>query len=120
MGNMRRYARARYIPGKMNGLESRYAAHLEILRRTDKIHSYHFEAMKLKLANNTTYTPDFIVFMPDMEIQCHEVKGTSKGKPWIEDDAAVKIKVAAAIFPFLFKIIWATSDGWQEREYGLG
>jgi hypothetical protein len=56
-----------------------------------------FEAMKFKLAPNTFYTPDFVVMLDDGTIELHEVKGH-----W-EDDARVKIKVAASMFPFTFK-----------------
>ena len=75
---------------------------------------YRFEAMKLRLADNTFYTPDFAVMTMDMHIEFHEVKGF-----W-RDDAKVKIKVAAAQFPmFLFCAITkqAKKDGggWEKE-----
>lgn len=48
--------------------------------------------MKLKLAPNTFYTPDFVVTFED-RIELHETKGF-----W-EDDAKIKIRTAAAMFP---------------------
>jgi len=77
----------------MNKLETRYANEvLEPLKRMGKILDYKFEKIKLKLADLTYYTPDFQVIYPD-HIALHETKGH-----W-EDDARVKIKVAADQFP---------------------
>lgn len=84
--------RSRVSPQAMNKIEARYATHLEGLKLAGEIVSYRFEALKLKLAANTFYTPDFVVTFPD-RIECHEVKGF-----W-RDDARVKIKVAAQMFP---------------------
>lgn len=81
---------------KMNRLEADYAAHLE--GRADVVW-YRFEPVKLRLADNTYYEPDFFVMLSDGELQVHEVKGH-----W-EDDARVKIKVAAQAFPFAFVAI---------------
>jgi hypothetical protein len=57
---------------------------------------YKFEGLKLRLADNTFYTPDFAVMMSDCSIECHEVKGF-----W-QDDARAKIKIAADMYPFRF------------------
>ena len=77
----------------MNKLESRYAREvLDIRQMAGKILSWKYEAIKLRLAKRTYYTPDFMVFtLAGLEI--HETKGH-----W-EDDARVKIKVAAEMFP---------------------
>lgn len=80
----------------MNKTEIRYAAVLEGLKRAGQILWYRFEGMKLRLADNTFYTPDFAVMRDDNVIECHEVKGF-----WM-DDARVKIKVAAEMYPFRF------------------
>lgn len=89
-------ARPRHTPGVMNKLESRYEARLKMLPAKGDILFYSFEAIKLKLAPNTFYTPDFFVVDKDGEAQFHEVKGH-----W-EDAARVKIKVAASNLPFRF------------------
>jgi hypothetical protein len=80
-------------PGSMNGHEMRYAALLEFKKSTGDIQDYKFESVKFKLADKTTYTPDFFVITND-SVECHEVKG------FLRDDAAVKFKVAAAAFPW--------------------
>ena len=83
-------------PNKMNGTETKMAILLEEQKRNGTILDYKFEAVTLKLADDTRYTPDFMVTKPDFEIQFIEVKGF-----W-RDDAKVKIKVASAMFPFVF------------------
>lgn len=80
----------------MGTLEKQYAEVLEERKRAGEIVGYRYEAMKLRLAQNTFYTPDFVVTFDD-HIELHETKGF-----W-EEDARVKIKVAAAMFPeFVF------------------
>ena len=59
-----------------------------------------FESVKLKLATLTYLTPDFFVLNKDAEVEFHETKG------WMLDDAAVKIKVAAAMYPFRFVLVY--------------
>jgi hypothetical protein len=86
--------RAAHEPGKMNGLEKRYAAHLELRRTVGEIRHWAFEPLKLKLASATFYNVDFLVVLNDGTVELHETKGH-----W-EDDARVKIKVAAKMFPW--------------------
>ncbi len=96
---------------KGNKTEIAYAAHLEVLKRAGLILWYRFEAIKLRLADNTFYSPDFAVMMPDGEIEFHEVKGF-----W-RDDARVKIKVAAEMYPFQFVAVQKVKDGWKVEKF---
>jgi len=102
--------------GTMNDTEKEYAQRLEILRQAGEIVWFKFEAIKLRLAANTFYTPDFAVLNKKMELELHEVKGF-----WAED-ARVKIKVAADQYP-IFKIIAVTKGpkkeggGWAVEEF---
>lgn len=91
-----RLALGRLKTGDRNKTEAAYEAQLELMKRAGEVLWYAFEGMKLRLANNTFYTPDFAVMTGDGQIELHEVKGF-----W-EDDARVKIKVAAALYPFRF------------------
>ena len=105
-------ARPRRTPGTMNGLESLYSKFLD-----DQPLRWTFEAVTLKLAPDTRYTPDFMVVNADSEIEFHEVKG------FMEDDAWVKLKVAAERFPeFHFVLIRrkAKKDGggWDIKRVG--
>lgn len=72
---------------------------------------YKFEGWKFKLADNTFYTPDFAVMLASSELQCHEVKGF-----WT-DDARVKIKVAADIYPIKFIAVKKSKGGWAIEEF---
>jgi len=98
--SMARTGRNRHSTGEMNGLEKRYALHLELRRQTGEIQAWKFEALKLKLAPATFYTPDFLLLMADGKTELHETKGS-----FIEDDAAVKIKVARVMFNGIFDIV---------------
>jgi hypothetical protein len=92
--------RVKHTSGKMNNLEARYAAHLELRKTAGEILDYRFEPMKLRLAPSTFFDIDFLVVQADDQgkfgsVELHEVKGGH----W-EDDARVKIKVAAPMFPW--------------------
>lgn len=101
-------------PGVMNKLEASYASHLEVLKVGGEILDFAFEPVKLRLAVNTTYSPDFMLIMANESIEMHEVKGTTKGKPFCEDHSKVKIKVAADSFPFKFVMVWKFDGAWQK------
>lgn len=91
-------ALGRLPKGVMNKTEQAYADHLEQLRRSGEVLWFKFEPLKLALAKATTYTADFLVQVASGHLELHEVKGR-----W-EEDARVKIKVAAEMFP-VFKFI---------------
>lgn len=80
----------------MNKTEAEYASILEARRVAGEVVWYRFEGVKLRLADNTFYTPDFAVMLSSGQMQCHEVKGF-----W-QDDARAKIKIAADLYPFEF------------------
>jgi len=93
----------------MNSLERRYADHLHKRQMAGEVHSFAFERHNLKLADKTYYKPDFEVMLPDGSIEFHEVKG------YMQEDANVKIKVAAEQFPqFVFRLVqWDRLEGWK-------
>jgi hypothetical protein len=93
--------------GKMNKTEAAYGDHLELRRRAGEVAWFKFEAVKLRLADLTFYTPDFLVMLTSGELEAHEVKGH-----W-EDDARVKIKVAASLFPFRFIGVRKVRSAWE-------
>ena len=84
----------------MNKTETKYSVQLEMLKLSEQIKEWRFEPLKFRLAKNTFYTPDFLV-VTDNRFEIHEVKGGF----W-RDDARVKIKVAANLYPW-FKWIAA-------------
>lgn len=91
----------RHDAGRMNKLEAAYAAHLAAEQSAGRVIWFAFEALKLRLADRTTYEPDFVVLMADGSIELHEVKGH-----W-EDDARVKWKAAGEMY-FLFHFVAVT------------
>lgn len=109
------YAQGRLRPGAMNKGESAYAAQLEAQKAAGAVLWYRFEGVKLRLADNTFYTPDFTVLAADAVMECHEVKGF-----W-QDDARAKIKIAADLYPFRFKALKARAKkrggGWEEEDF---
>lgn len=103
--------RAFHRAGEMNKTEAAYAAYLDAQKKAGLIADYRFEAVKLRLADKTFYTPDFVVLAPDGVLEMHEVKGF-----W-EEDARVKIKVAAAQFPFRFVAITRDKGNWAFESF---
>ncbi|MGQ5524892.1 DUF1064 domain-containing protein [Chitinimonas sp. PSY-7] len=95
-GLKRMQALGRLKVGEMNKTEAAYAQRLEAQRQRGEVIWYKFEGVKLRLADNTFYSPDFAVMAQNGQMEMHEVKGH-----W-QDDARVKIKVAADLYPFRF------------------
>lgn len=90
------YALGRLKTGQLNKTEAAYDKHLALMQHAGEIQWRKFEGLKLRLADNTFFTPDFAVMAADGVIECHEVKGF-----W-QDDARAKIKIAADMYPFRF------------------
>src|SRR5690348_15618127 len=114
------------VPGQMNKLEQKYSQHLELRRTAGEILWWAFEGIKFRLGDDCFYTPDFDVMLASLEMQFHDVKGTTRRKaasghiheiPYYEEDARVKIATANTMFPFSFQMVWLTSDGnWKAEE----
>lgn len=110
-----RFALGRLKTGEMNKTETAYDTHLWAQRHTGEIQWHKFESVKLRLADNTFYTADFFVLAADGVLEVHEVKGF-----W-EDDARVKIKVAASLYPFRFLAFTPKpkkdGGGWKQEAF---
>lgn len=109
------FALGRLPTGTMNKLETAYDAHLRELTHAGEILWHKFEGVKLRLADNTFYTCDFAVLPKSGVLEMHECKGF-----W-QEDAKVKIKVAASIYPFKFIAVKARAKknggGWEREEF---
>ncbi|MBI0133496.1 MULTISPECIES: DUF1064 domain-containing protein [Snodgrassella] len=110
------YALGRLKTGQKNKTEQAYE--LEVLKpamQDGSISWYRFEGVKLRLADNTFYTPDYCVMRSDGTMEMHEVKGF-----W-QDDARVKIKVAADMYPLKFIAVKRQAKknggGWSIEEF---
>lgn len=97
--------------GGMNRTESAYADHLDACKASGQIKAWYFTPIKFLLAPATTYTPDFLVIGADDTAEFHETKG------FMRDDANVKIKVSASMFPFPFFLVYKLpkNKGWDVR-----
>jgi hypothetical protein len=108
-------ALGRLKTGAMNKSEAAYAAFLESEKAAGRVLWFRFEGLKLRLADNTFYTPDFAVLSADSALECHEVKGF-----W-QDDARAKIKIAADLYPMRFIAITARAKkhggGWAVEDF---
>lgn len=79
---------------RMNRTEAEFGELLHSLKSSNLIRNYLFESYTFRLADRTTYTPDFCVIHLDGLMEFVEVKGF-----W-RDDARVKFKVTAELFPW--------------------
>ena len=103
---------------RMNRTEAAWACELEAERKAGSVAHYRFEAIKLRLADSTFYTPDYFVVLASGRVRVDEVKGG-----FIRDDAAVKVKVAAEQYPeFEFRIVQKQTKrqggGWKIKPIG--
>lgn len=108
-------ALGRLKTGEMNKTEQAYAERLQLLQGTGHVAWFKFEGVKLRLADNTFYSPDFAVMLASGELEMHEVKGF-----W-QDDARAKIKIAADLYPFRFIAVKVRAKkdggGWETEEF---
>lgn len=109
--NRPQFALGRLKTGEMNRTEEAYAAELELQKRAGMILWWKFEGIKLRLADNTFLTVDFAVMVADGTLEMREVKG------YFEEDAKVKLKVAASLYPFRFRVIRKIKGRWEVEEF---
>jgi len=95
---------------RMNKLEARYARHLDLQVAHGDVESYLYGSIKFRLADRTWFTPDFVLWMKSGAIEVHETKG------FMRDDANVKLKVFAEMYPE-FTVVLVTLDrgDWRKR-----
>lgn len=74
----------------LNKTEAEYLAGL----RMDRYPFIGIKSITLKIGDDCRYTPDFVTYSIDRGVCLHEVKG------FMRDDALVKMKVVARMFPF--------------------
>jgi len=104
----------------MNKTEALYSQRLETMKRNGVIVDWRFEPVKFRLADHTTYTPDFMVIDIDGAVVFTDTKAywKSAGKVGIEEDANVKLKVVAEQYPwFSFCIAYVKDGRWQFKHY---
>lgn len=95
----------------MNRTEREYAQQLEARRRAGEVLWFEFEGMRLRLADDTFFRPDFPVLTP-AGLEFHEVKGHMR------EAARVRLNVAAAKFPFAFYLVRKDRTGFTVNRVG--
>jgi hypothetical protein len=90
-----------------NKLERDYAQALSILQRAGEIIHWSYESIKLRLADGAFYTPDFMVVTANGDLEIHETKG------FMREAARVRLKVAAELHPFRFRLVRRGKSGWE-------
>jgi len=100
----------------MNKTEARFHELLFEQKVKGNILDFEYERIKLKLADATFYTPDFVVYplvgnyTDNPCLKFIEVKG-----PFIRDDAMVKFKVAKEMFKHFDFEMWQLKDSTWRR-----
>lgn len=115
-GKDRLFALGRLKTGEKNKTEQRYED--EVLRPhmiVGKVLWYRFEGIKLRLADNTFLTIDYAVLPDNGVLTLVDVKG---GQAVIQDDARVKMKVGADLYPFRFQFAYPDGGGWTHEDVG--
>lgn len=100
----------RLARGRMNPTEAEYAVRLWAEFGRENVL---YESLTFRLADRTTYTPDFLVLGHEF-LELHEVKGG-----FFRDDARAKWKISAELFP-MFRWIWSQkkNGSWKSECYG--
>ncbi len=114
----RMQALGRLKVGTLNKTERAYEALLKEWQHAGLVVWFKFEGVKLRLADNTFYTPDFAVMLSNGQMELHEVKGA---RAIFADDAKVKVKIAAELYPFPFVVAFPVpknrGGGWEFDRY---
>jgi hypothetical protein len=110
---VRQPAHQSHTTGQMNKTEARYAAMLQTWLAAEGIEHWSFETLKIRLAANTYYTPDFAVWRAG-RLEFHEVKGG-----FIRDKSRIKFRCAAEALPWAGFVMMQWKDGQWTRILAL-
>ena len=92
----------------MNKLEGEFLAWLKAFYPSEKFYP---QAIRFRLANGVTYSPDIVSFTWSDQTTVWEVKGQMA---W--DDAIVKLKVFAAQYPEIdVRLAWKQNERWEQQ-----
>lgn len=96
----------------LNKTERAYLVHLRALQEP----WMGVQCITLKLGHDCRLTPDFWA-LDAQGLRAIDTKGTKNGQPRIEEDAMIKLRLAARLFPFVrFVIAWKVAGTWEHRE----
>jgi hypothetical protein len=102
-----------------------YAQHLELRRKVGDIVWWAFEPIRVRVAKNTYFVPDFMVMLSSGELELHDTKGSKRVTrksglveevAYTKEDAQMKMKIVAELLPIPLKKVWRTHSGeWESR-----
>jgi hypothetical protein len=92
-------------------LEADYATYLELKRRAGQISYWAYEPMTLNLGGGVKWKPDWLVMLPNGELEIRETKGY-----WRRGERE-RIKIASAKFPFRFIGVTCVEGDWIEEPF---
>ena len=97
----------------MNKTEAEYATYLQGEKEAGRIVAFWFEAWKIRIADNCTWLPDFVVIDCDGYVEWQDTKAWWKkaNKLGITDDAVVKMKAVAELYPQIKVVATWKQDG---------
>jgi hypothetical protein len=102
------------VRNAMNGLESAYAKHLDVLKLAGDVKWWAFNAVRLRIAMGEKvawYRPDFFIEFADGSFAFHETKGFER------EAALLRLKVAAGLVPIPFALVKKNGSGWYYEEF---
>jgi hypothetical protein len=108
------YALGRLAKGKMNKTEAAYAQILAARKHDGTILDWKFHAIRVRLADNTFYEPDFLVLSASGQIEIHETKGS-----FTTQAGQTKVKLCAEVLPWfrVFKCSRQKNGEWIIHEF---
>lgn len=123
-------AKAREYSIAMNDEERKFAHHLDHRMANGDILRWWFQPWKFLLADKCSYTPDFVILHNDQTFEIADVKAfwkaskkalaknaKAKGGVHVEEDAKVKAKVAARMWPvFRWTYRYRLDGEWKSEE----
>jgi len=109
-------------PGFASKWEAIFAMELEDKKRSGEIIEWHYEPITFRLSDSSvvegkkvraiTYTPDFVLWLPGMKMQCVEIKG------FRNNNAINRFKVAKDKFRKIeFVMLKRTKGEWERLPY---
>jgi len=100
----------------MNRGEAAFANELDARLRRGEILRWDFEPENLRLADRCFLKMDFRVILADGTVVFVDTKGRKGDTWWAEEDARIKLRVAARLHPYPIFVAWPKKGGgWNEE-----
>lgn len=104
--------------GEPNKGEAAFARVLEFEKQQGRVLWFGFEKIKLRIGKKCWLTIDYFVFFSDGTVEAIDVKGRKGDGYYCREDAKVKLRAAASLFPiFRVAVVWPQKGGSWGKEY---